>query len=97
MPARKAKEPAPRNRPQGTGPKEPAMDDVTVADAEAHLSEPLQRVEAGETIRISRSGKTIAQLVPARTIDIAAIETVTDRMPRTDGDTVTKMRNEDRY
>jgi prevent-host-death family protein len=77
------------------------MNDVTVAEAEAHLSELLLRVEAGETVRISREGRAIAQLTPVatsrKTIDVAAIKSITDRMPMTDGNTVTKMRDEARY
>ncbi len=36
------------------------------ADAKARFSELLARVEAGETITISKHGKAIAQLVPVK-------------------------------
>lgn len=38
------------------------MPDVTVADAKAHLSELLCRVERGEEITITRRGKPVARL-----------------------------------
>ena len=38
--------------------------DVSVADATNRLSELLRSVEAGETVRITRNGKPVAQLVP---------------------------------
>jgi prevent-host-death family protein len=40
--------------------------DFGSADAKAHFSELLARVEAGETITISRHGRPVARLVPAR-------------------------------
>jgi prevent-host-death family protein len=39
--------------------------DVSEADAKSHLSELLRSVEAGETVRITRNGKPVVQLVPA--------------------------------
>lgn len=38
---------------------------VNVAEAKAHLSELLARVEAGETVVIARRNKPVAQLSPA--------------------------------
>lgn len=38
------------------------MSDVTVADAKAHLSELLYRIESGEEIVITRRGKPVARL-----------------------------------
>jgi prevent-host-death family protein len=43
------------------------MTRVNLADAKAHLSELLNRVEAGETVEILRRGKPVAQLVPVKT------------------------------
>lgn len=40
------------------------MQHVQVAEAKAHLSALLERVEAGEEIVIARRGKVIARLVP---------------------------------
>jgi prevent-host-death family protein len=42
------------------------MTEVNVHEAKTHLSQLLARVEAGEEILISRAGKPIARLVPAR-------------------------------
>ncbi len=40
------------------------MESVNVHEAKTHLSRLLSRVEAGEEIVISRSGKPVARLVP---------------------------------
>ena len=40
------------------------MNVVSLADAKAHLSALLDRVEAGETIEITRRGKAVALGVP---------------------------------
>jgi prevent-host-death family protein len=42
------------------------MTQVNVHEAKTHLSRLLVRVEAGEEILISRAGRPIARLVPAR-------------------------------
>jgi prevent-host-death family protein len=42
------------------------MTTVSLADAQAHLPELLERVAAGEEIVITRDGTPIAQVVPAR-------------------------------
>ena len=41
------------------------MSDVNVHEAKTQLSRLLARVESGEEIRICRSGKPVAKLVPA--------------------------------
>ncbi|MDE0679875.1 MAG: type II toxin-antitoxin system prevent-host-death family antitoxin [Gammaproteobacteria bacterium] len=41
------------------------MNEITATQAKAHLAEILRSVESGETIAITRHGKTIAHLVPA--------------------------------
>lgn len=46
------------------------MASVNVQEAKTHLSRLLERVEAGETIVISRAGRPIAELVPLRKPDI---------------------------
>jgi prevent-host-death family protein len=80
------------------------MDGVTLAEAKAHLSELVSRAAAGESIEITRRGKTVARLVPAeaprKPIDAAALRAITDGMPEqteTAGDFVRRMRDEDRY
>jgi prevent-host-death family protein len=40
------------------------MRQVQIAEAKAHLSALLERVEAGEEIVIARRGKAIARLIP---------------------------------
>ena len=44
------------------------MDDVSLADAKAHLSELIDRVEAGETINITRRGRPFARLTAVATL-----------------------------
>lgn len=44
----------------------PTMTTCTVAEAKAHLSELLARVENGEALIITRRGRPVAQLSPIR-------------------------------
>lgn len=80
------------------------MGAVSLADAKARLSELIDRVEAGETIDITRRGKPVARLVaaeaPRKPIDVAALRALTATMPlqtESAGDFVRRMRDEDRY
>ena len=80
------------------------MDVVNLADAKAHLSELLDRVEAGDTIEIGRRGKPVARLVsnsePRKPIDVAALRAFTATMPFQTEDAanlVRSMRDDDRY
>ena len=41
------------------------MRQVTATEAKAHLAEILRNVEHGETVAITRHGKTVAHLTPA--------------------------------
>jgi prevent-host-death family protein len=84
--------------------QEHVMSVVSLADAKAHLSELLDRVEAGETIEITRRGKPVARLsaavAPRKPVDLARLKALTDRMPwqaEGAGDFVRRMRDEDRY
>lgn len=65
--------------------RNPPMSATTLADAKAHLSDLVARAAAGETVRITRRGKPVAALVPARAprrpIDVAAIAAVVQAMP----------------
>jgi len=77
---------------------------VKLADAKAHLSELIDRVEAGETVSITRHGKAVAQLVPAKParkpINFAELKALTDAQPyqnESAGDFIRRMRDEDRY
>jgi prevent-host-death family protein len=57
---------------------------VTLADAKAHLSELVDRIEAGESIEITRRGKPVARLIPAakprKPIDLDELRALTDGM-----------------
>ena len=80
------------------------MDKVSLADAKARLSELIDRVEAGESIEITRRGKPVARLTavaPTRKpIDIAGLKALTDALPLQGvgaADFVRSMRDGDRY
>jgi prevent-host-death family protein len=80
------------------------MDEVSLAEAKAHLSELLDRVAEGETVFITRRGKTVAKLTaaekPRKPIDLDFLRSVTSSMPmqrQSAGDFIRQMRDEDRY
>jgi prevent-host-death family protein len=80
------------------------MDAINLADAKAHLSELLDRVEAGDTIDITRRGKPVARLTsvvrPRQRVDAALLRALTATMPpQAEGaaDLVRSMRDDDRY
>jgi prevent-host-death family protein len=80
------------------------MATMSIADAKAHLSELVDRVEAGETISITRRGKPVAQLTaaaqPRKPIDFAALRAFTSSLPVSPVDAgtfVRAMRDDDRY
>ena len=62
-----------------------ATQSVSLADAKARLSELVERAAAGDTVRITRRGKPVAQITavkaPRQPIDIAALRALTDSMP----------------
>ena len=59
--------------------------DVNLADAKARLSELVDRVQAGESIEITRRGKPVARLTaatrPRKPIDPARLAALTADMP----------------
>ena len=61
------------------------MSRISFADAKAHLSELVDRVEAGESIEITRRGKSVARLTPVpsprKPIDVAQLRAFTASMP----------------
>lgn len=61
------------------------MTTYTVAEAKAHLSELLDRVERGEEVVISRRGKPVARVsqvrAPKEPIDWAAIDALRESVP----------------
>lgn len=77
---------------------------VNLADAKARLSELIDRVEAGESIDITRRGKPVARLIgvaqPRKPIDLASLQSLTASMPpqtETAAELVRSMRDNDRY
>ena len=80
------------------------MDGINLAEAKAHLSELVDRAEAGETMEILRRGKPAARLAPAisrkKPVDLALLQSLTDRLPKQRkpaAKTVREMRSSDRY
>jgi len=80
------------------------MSNVNLADAKAHLSELVDRVQAGDTIDITRRGRPVARLTavarPRKRINLAMLEALTASMPPQDesaSDFVRSMRDGDRY
>jgi len=61
------------------------MDTINLADAKAHLSELVDRVEAGDSIDITRRGKPVARLMavtsPRKPVDAALLRSLTETMP----------------
>jgi len=80
------------------------MNPVNLADAKAHLSELIDRVEAGDSIDITRRGKPVARLTaaaaPRKAIDAARLQSLTTSMPlqtQAAADLVRSMRDGDRF
>lgn len=80
------------------------MRSVNLADAKAHLSELVERAASGDPVRITRRGKSVAQITaietPRKRIDLAALRALTDAMPlqrESARELVRRMRDEDRY
>ncbi len=80
------------------------MNAVNLADAKAHLSELIDRVEAGDSVDITRRGKPVARLTavarPRKRIDAAQLRSLTAIMPpqaQGTADLVRSMRDGDRY
>jgi len=77
---------------------------INLADAKAHLSELVDRVEAGASIEITRRGKPVARLTavtkPRKPIDAAQLQALTATMPPEApgaAELVRAMRDGDRY
>ncbi|WP_374447066.1 type II toxin-antitoxin system Phd/YefM family antitoxin [Stella sp.] len=80
------------------------MSTVSLADAKTHLSELVDRVEAGDAIDITRRGRPVARLTaaaaPRRPIDAARLRALTATLPPPSGsaaELVRTMRDDDRY
>jgi prevent-host-death family protein len=80
------------------------MEEVTVAEAKAHLSELIERAERGEPVRITRHGKLVARLTGVerriKPIDLDALRALTASQPVQPAPArswLRAMRNEERY
>ncbi len=80
------------------------MDGFNISEAKAHLSELVERAEAGETVEIMRRGKLAARLVPPerklKKIDVEALAALVSRLPyqeQSAGEFIREMRDTDRY
>ncbi|QCI79785.1 type II toxin-antitoxin system prevent-host-death family antitoxin [Hankyongella ginsenosidimutans] len=80
------------------------MDRINLADAKAHLSELVDRAEAGETVDIIRRGKLAARLSPPvplkRKLEPGRLAALTDRLPfqeESAADFIRALRDTDRY
>ena len=76
---------------------------ITLAEAKAHLSELVDRVEAGDSIDITRRGKPVARLTaparPRKRVDAALLQALTATLPPQKQDAVdlaATMREDDR-
>lgn len=80
------------------------MVSFNLAEAKARLSELVERAAAGDTVRIVRRGKPVAQITaieePRKPVDLKALRALTNAMPR-QGESartlVRRMRDESRY
>ena len=61
------------------------MEEVTVAEAKAHLSELIERAAQGEPVRITRRGKLVARLTgverQVKPVDLNALRALTASQP----------------
>lgn len=80
------------------------MFDVSLADAKARLSELINKVAEGETVRILRRGKPVAVLTAEqpkkKPVDVEMLRRVTSKMtPQKEsaGDFMRRLRDEARY
>ena len=80
------------------------MRNVNLASAKANLSKLVERAAAGETVRITRRGKPVAEItavkMPRQRIDLSALHTLTETMPmqkESASKLVRRMRDQDRY
>ena len=80
------------------------MNAITLADAKAQFSALVDRVEAGDTIDITRRGKPVARLAavttPRKPVDMSMLQALTATQSlqvESAGDLVRSMRDGDRY
>ena len=80
------------------------MEAVSLADAKTRLSELIDRVEAGDSIEITRRGKPVARLTgiakSRKPIEMSSLKALTDGIPpqsESAAHFVRSMRDNDRY
>ncbi len=79
------------------------MGTVNLAEAKTHLSELVDRVEAGDSVDITRRGRTVARLSaparPRKPVDAALLQALTGTLPPSQeaAELVRAMRDGDRY
>ena len=80
------------------------MHTVSIAEAKAHLSEILSKVEAGEELQITRRGRAVARLIPepkgsacSKPFDFDALTAFVDGQRMVAGNSVVDMRARDTY
>ena len=77
------------------------MDSINLSDAKAHLSGLVDRVEAGESVEITRRGKAVARIVPVQPakqpIDVDALRLLADTLPFDPVDSVKLLRDQSSY
>jgi prevent-host-death family protein len=80
---------------------EAAMGEISLAKAKAHLSAIIDRVEAGETVTITRRGRAVAKLsaieAPKKPIDFEELRRFRESQPmaeRSSAEIIREMRDE---
>jgi len=77
---------------------------TNIKEAKARLSELIERARAGESVKISRRGKVVAQISSCpearKPVDLNALRTLTKTLPRAEQDSETlirRLRDGERY
>ena len=80
------------------------MDGFNIAEAKAHLSELVDRAEAGETVEIMRRGKPVARIMPLEKVvqkfdfdELARMTAGMTPQKQAAGEFIREMRDSDRY
>ncbi len=80
------------------------MDGFNIAEAKAHLSELVDRAEAGETVEIMRRGKPVARIMPLEKVvkkfdfdELARMTAGMTPQKQDAGEFIREMRDSDRY
>ena len=80
------------------------MASIALAEAKARFSALVERVEAGETVEITKRGRTVAKIVPTQPprepFDWAALDALHARMTmqkESAGDFIRRVRDDERY